>query len=149
MPKIISLEVEQLMERMYRLWNIRPRSEKEITDYLRRLSISTSMVDIVLARLKQLRLLNDEQFAKSWIEARSKKKGMIAIKAELYRKGISKEIIDGVTNIEINQEETAKKLLEKRLPRIRSRKQAYEFLMRRGFEYEIVAQVIEKILKKR
>ena len=157
MPKIT--EIGKLMERMYKLWKIRARSEKEIRDYFRiknqeyrikgKIQASDLIVELVIKKLKQINLLNDLEFAKAWVDARSKKKGMRVIKGELFKKGISKEIIDEVTDIELNQENTAKRLLERRLSRIHSRKQAYEFLLRRGFEYELVKVVVEKLLKKK
>lgn len=151
MPKITSVEpqVEKLIERMYRLWNIRPRSEKEVRDYFKRLSISSFIIDTIVERLKQLKLLSDEEFAKAWVESRSKKRGMQIIKKELFQKGISKEIIEKVINLELakSQEQIAEKLLQKRLHRL-TKKKAYDFLLRRGFEYELVRGIIEKLIKK-
>src|SRR3989338_2417073 len=93
---LFEAEVGKLMERMYGLFNIRQRSEKEIKDYLRNLSfkrkikdseeISVQAIELLVSKLKQKRLLNDKEFATSWFEARSKKKGLQAIKAELYKK---------------------------------------------------------------
>lgn len=164
---LFEAEVGKLIERIYGLFNIRQRSEKEVKDYLRNLSfkrkvkdqeeISIQSIDLVIEKLKQKRLLNDEEFAKSWVEVRSKKKGITAIKAELYKKGISKEIIDRVVSLQssdIRQEEVAGRLLEKRwsrlhsLPPLERKRKAYEFLLRRGFEYELVKQIVEKLTKK-
>jgi len=160
-------EIGKLMERMYGLFNIRQRSEEEVRRYLRNLSfkrkikdkeeISDTVTESLVNRLKQKRLLNDEQFAKSWVEARSKKKGKIALKAELIQKGINREIIDevmsgGVTNE--SQGQVAEKLLNKKMARWKNllplefRKKAYEFLLRRGFEYEVVREIVENLTKK-
>src|SRR3989344_6578831 len=160
-------EIGKLMERMYGLFNIRQRSEEEVRRYLRNLSfkrkikdkeeISDTVTESLVNRLKQKRLLNDEQFAKSWVEARSKKKGKIALKAELIQKGINREIIDevmsgGVTNE--RQGQVAEKLLNKKMARWKNllplefRKKAYEFLLRRGFEYEVVREIVENLTKK-
>lgn len=161
-------EVGKLMERMYRLFDIRQRSEKEVRDYLRNLSfkrkvkdkeeISDIAIESLIIKLKQKRLISDKEFAKAWVEARrrSKKKGKIALKTELYQKGIDREIIDEVLGNSAPEQEIglAKQALEKKwriwssLPYLEKKKKAYEFLMRRGFEYEIVKQTIEKMLKK-
>ena len=121
-------EVGKLMERMYRLFNIRSRSEKEVRDYLKNLSfkrkvkgqeeISDFISSAVVERLKQLRLINDLQFAREWIEARKKKKGIRVIIQELYKKGIDKETIKEVISNQspdTTEEQTAKKLLEKKM----------------------------------
>lgn len=163
-------EVGKLMKRMYALWNIRPRSEKEVRDYFRiknyelrikgKEPISNLAIDLVIKKLKQKELLNDEEFAKAWVESRrkTKKKGKIALKQELFQKGINREIIDrvmGNTGYEISEEETARQSFEKKiklwqpLPFLKKKKKMYEFLLRRGFEFEVVKSVVEKILQKR
>lgn len=160
-------EVGKLMERMYRLFNIRQRSEKEVIDYLKNLSfkrkakeqegISAFIVDTIVSTLKESRLINDEQFAQSWVDARKKKKGPRVIKQELFQKGIDKEIIEGVISsqaADYDGQIVAEQLLEKKmrvwknLPKMELKKKAYDFLLRRGFEYEIVKDIIEKIMKK-
>lgn len=165
---LFEVEVGKLMERMYGLFNIRQRSEKEIRDYLKNLSfkrkvknqeeIFDAAIELLINKLKQKKLLDDEEFAKAWIEARrrSKKKGKIALKQELYQKGIDKNLIDKMLEKTTSESETqlAEQALIKRWPRwenlvlVEKKKKAYEFLMRRGFEYEIVREVIEKVLKK-
>ena len=103
---LFGTEVGELMERMYGLFSVRQRSEKEVLEYLRNLNfkrkiaekeeLSQMVVDRLIERLKEKDLLNDERFANEWIHARrsSKLKGVNAIKAELYQKGIDREIID-------------------------------------------------------
>lgn len=159
-------EVGKLMERMFRLFNIRQRSEKEVRDYLRELNfkrkikdqeeISEKAMDFLIARLKQKGMINDLEFAKSWIEARrkSKQKGIRAIKLELFQKGIDKEIIEGLLNNPSDEEGLARTALEKKmrswknLENLEIRKKAIDFLLRHGFDYTIVKSVIEKELKK-
>ncbi|QQG43618.1 MAG: RecX family transcriptional regulator [Candidatus Daviesbacteria bacterium] len=163
-------EVGKLMERMYRLFSIRQRSEKEVRDYLKNLSfkrrlkeqeeISSFIVDTIVARLKQLKFINDEEFAKAWVSARrkSKQKGVRVLKQELFQKGINKEIIEEVINdtgYVISEAELAKQALEKRmkiwknLPTLEFKKKAYEFLTRRGFEFSVIKEVVENVLQKR
>ncbi len=165
-------EVGKLMERMYRLFNLRQRSEQEVRRYLKNLSfkrkiidqeeISMSAVELLINKLKQKGLLNDEQFALAWVESRRKKKGLRVLKQELFQKGIDREIIEEVISEQrahaesgegYSEEQVAEQLLErkmrvwKNLSKLEFRKKAYEFLLRRGFEYEIVKSVVEKISK--
>lgn len=163
---LFEAEVGKLMERMYRLWNVRPRSEKEVREYLRNLSfrrkvkgsdeISDRAIDLLVSKLKQKRLLSDEEFAKAWVEGRrrSKKKGKVALKQELFQKGIDKEIIEGVLDqiTDETEQELAKQALEKKMKSWKNlehqefKKKAFEFLMRKGFEYDVVKEVIEKAI---
>ena len=163
---LFEAEVGKLMERMYRLFSVRARSEKEVRDYLNRLSyqrkakdkeeISQLAVDFLVERLKQKGMLNDIQFAQNWVSARVKKKGRVAIKIELIKKGVNREVINESLG-QIREEDEiklAQQTLEKKLknwtnlPQMEFRKKAYAFLMRRGFDYEIVKSVVENILKK-
>lgn len=167
---LFETEVGKLMERMYRLFNLRLRSEKEVRDYLRNLSfkrkvkgqeeISETALELLINKLKQKGLLSDEQFAKAWVQSRrrTKKKGKIALKAELYQKGINRDLIEEVLEEEstpesekqLAQQALVKKMkVWKSLPLLEFRKKSYEFLLRRGFEYEVVWEVIENYLKKR
>lgn len=160
-------EIGKLMERMYGLVAIRSRSEKEIRDYLRELSfkrklknqeeISKITIEYLIERLKQKGLINDLEFARTWIESRrrSKNKGTIALKSELMQKGINREIIDQVFEEEVVDEEAlAEKAIVKKLagfqklPPVEFKKKFFEFLLRRGFDYSTVKQVFEKLSKK-
>lgn len=159
MEKILfEAEVGKLMEKMYRLWSIRPRSEKEVRNYFRlkfKEEISQLAIDALVENLKKKGMLNDLEFAKAWVEARrrSRQKGIRAIKAELFQKGINKEIIEEVVRQQatgISEEDLAKQALEKKLKVWKNldpqkfKQKAYEFLMRKGFDYEVVKKVIDK-----
>lgn len=167
---LLKAEVGKLMERMYGLFSIRQRSEKEVRDYLKNLSfkrkikdqdeISGSVIDLLVERLKQKGMLNDTEFAKSWIEARrrSKQKGKIALKMELFQKGIDRETVEELLAEQVtgeNEEILAAKALEKKMRLWQNllpqefKQKATEFLMRRGFEYEVVRPVVEKLGKNR
>ena len=165
---LFEAEVGKLMERMYRIFSLRQRSEKEIRDYLRTLSfkrklkgqeeISNLAIDSLIDKLKKKEIISDEKFARAWVEARrkSKHKGERAIRQELLQKGINKEIIDLIfkDNTDYKEEELAQLTLERKikiwksLPSLEFKKKAYDFLFRRGFDYNIIRSVVEKILKK-
>lgn len=166
---LFEAEVGKLMERIYQLFSVRARSEKEVRDYLRNLSfkrkikskeiISDTVADFLIEKLKRKGFINDLEFAKAWTEARrrSKQKGIRAIKLELFQKGIDKEIIEEVTRVESlesSEEELAKQALKKKMRTWKNldpqklRQKAIEFLLRKGFEYEVVKEAIEKIIKK-
>ena len=116
-------------------------------------------IELLIEKLKQKGLINDLEFAKSWVMARrkSKQKGIKALKAELFQKGIAREIVEEVVSGQgtgDSEEELAKIALEKKmrvwqnLPPMKLKKKAYEFLMRRGFEYEVVRSIVEKVIGK-
>lgn len=162
-------EVGKLMGRMYGLFSIRARSEKEVRDYLKNLSfkrklkeqdeISEASIDLIMERLKQKGMLNDLEFAKAWVEGRrrSKQKGINALKSELYQKGIDREIIEEVVRLQVtgySEEELAKLALEKKLKSwqtyayLDKKKKALDYLMRKGFDYGLSKDVVEKMVGK-
>ncbi|MDO8619331.1 MAG: RecX family transcriptional regulator [Candidatus Daviesbacteria bacterium] len=164
---IFESEVGKLMERMYRLFSVRARSEKEVRNYLRQLSykrktkgqeeISDLAADMLINNLKNKSMVNDLEFARSWVESRrkSKQKGINSLKMELIQKGINREIIEEalIRSEEGGEEKLAVQALEKKiriwknLPKAEFKKKAYDFLMRRGFQWEVVKTVVEKCLK--
>ncbi len=166
---LFEAEVGKLMERMYRWFSIRQHSEKEVREYFRIKNLesrikgkeerSQATVDVLVEILKKKGMVNDLEFAKAWTEARrkSKQKGIKAIKAELFQKGIDREIIEEVVRVQgtgYSEEELAKQALEKKmkswknLPSLEFKKKAYEYLMRKGFEYDVVKEIIENFTKK-
>jgi regulatory protein len=166
---IFETEIGKLMERMYGLFGRRQRTEKEVRDYLRNLSfkrtlkdqeaISPFVVDKVIARLYEKRLLDDRLFAEEWVRARqlSKKKGQIAIKQELMQKGVAKEVIDEVMEVQTSPENeyslaqealVKKERLFKGLEGNELKQKTLQFLLRRGFSYETAKDVVEEFVKK-
>lgn len=163
---LFEAEVGKLMERMYRWFSIRQHSEKEVRDYFRTKNLESKVkgkeliselaVDILVENLKKKGMVNDLEFAKAWVVARrrSKQKGIKAIKLELFQKGIDKEIIEEVLRESFDfaqgEEELAKQALEKKMKHWKNlgpqdlKRKAFEFLMRKGFEYEVVKAVIGK-----
>jgi regulatory protein len=166
---LFETEIGKLMERMYGLFGRRQRTEKEVRDYLRNVSfkriikdqeaLSPVVIDKVIERLFEKRLLDDRLFAQEWVRARqlSKKKGQIAITQELMQKGVSKEVIDEVMDEQTSPENeyslaqealTKKERLFKGLEEMAYKQKALQFLIRRGFSYEIAKDVVEEFVKK-
>lgn len=165
---LFEAEVGKLTEKMYRWFSIRQHSEKEVRDYFRiknhesrikgKEQISKLAIDTLVETLKKKGMVDDLEFAKSWVEARrrSKQKGVRAIRLELFQKGIDKEIIEEVARVErleSSEEELAKQALEKKMNHWKNldsqklRQKAIEFLLRKGFEYDVVKEVVEKAAK--
>ncbi len=62
---------EEAYQRALRALDTRPRSAAEIRKKLLEHDIPEDLAEGVIERLKENRLLNDEQFAQAWIENRS------------------------------------------------------------------------------
>jgi len=151
-------EFQKILEKVLRFLSYRPRSQKEILGFLVKKQTGEETEKMVMGKLKDLGMVNDLEFAKWWVEQRKtfRPTGKRLLVTELQQKGISKEIIEQVLAERDYPEEleTASQLVEKRkrkwenLPPDKLKKKAFEFLMQRGFDYEVVKEVVAKLGKK-
>ncbi len=151
-------EFQKLLDKALRFLSYRPRSEKEILDFLVRKQAGEETSKMVMARLKELDMVDDKAFADWWLEQRKtfRPKGKILLKLELGRKGISKGITEQLLEDQGNEDElkVARKLLEKKagrwqnLPSLEFKKKTGDFLLRRGFTWETVNEAVAKFFKK-
>jgi len=150
-------DFEKILNKVYRFLSLRPRSEKEVADYLKKRKIFSPDFEKILKTLKRQKLINDLEFAKWWIEQREtfKPKGKIALRSELKQKGIPEEIIEKAL-IHINEKSLAKKALAKKIEVYRSfhpeefLRKISQFLSYRGFSWQTIEKIIleEKVAKK-
>lgn len=142
------------LDKAYRFLSFRARSEREMREKLLE-KFNQEIVEEVIARLKEINYLNDQDFACMWVRSRSSARGKKMLRIELLKKGIEKDIIDKVLEVVDDQSEleTALKLVKsKEKYRTLTKNEAYKkvasFLMRRGYSYEIVKKVIEEVYSK-
>lgn len=144
-------EFQKTYDKLLRFAMVRPRSEKEITDYFRRKKVHESMHEEMLKKLKHLDLLNNLEFAKWWIDQRIqfKSKSKRIIIQELRMKGISQnDIDDAFGETVIDEEKMARDLIEKRAykwkglePRV-ARQKMSQYLAGKGFGWDVIATVM-------
>lgn len=129
----------------------RARSEKEVVDKLSSKGYDKSIIDKVIDFLKEYDYVNDKKFADSYVRDKNRFKpvGRKKLAYELKQKGISNEIIDHVLdNTDLNELDSALRLIRKKAPNstldIKEKQKIYQFLSRRGFDYYIIKQALEK-----
>jgi len=100
------------------------------------------IIQDVMARLIDLKYINDEQFVKDYITDRLnfKPRGLKLMKQELYAKGIDEKAFDKcVDNIDVDEVSMAVRLLEKKgasfdkLSATQKKQKAFTFLYSKGF----------------
>lgn len=91
-------EIGNAHDKALNFLDLRRRSTKEIRDYLWRKEFEPHVIQAVIGRLTKAGLLDDEEFARAWIRDRLllKPKSKRALSAELFAKGIPREISDRV-----------------------------------------------------
>lgn len=137
---------------------MRPHSAREVRDYLwgktrpsrvrrkdgavyERPGVAPEQADRVFDRLLEKGYIDDERFARFWIENRHLRKGASRRKLvqELRAKGVESSII------EANLEESTRtdtselrKMIEKKASRYADRQKLMQYLVRQGFSYDDV-----------
>jgi regulatory protein len=130
----------------------RPRSEREIRDRLRRGGFSPDIIGTVMARLKELGLVDDVAFARFWRESRDSRRpsSRWLLRQELRRKGINSEIIDEIVQ-NVDEESGACETASKKARSLGTcdegtfHRRLESFLRRRGYGYELTRRVVERL----
>jgi regulatory protein len=131
---------------------MRPHSGREVRDYLYRKTLSTrdkkgerregyspALTERVFERLVEKGYINDEKFARWWVENRNMTKGssMRKLTAELRAKGITNDIVEQAVNeaARTDEDELAKVITKKRA-RYADNQKFMQYLARQGFNYD-------------
>ena len=139
-------EFGKLYQRALEWALVRPRSEKEVRDYLYKKvferKLDKSYIDLIVARLKEKKYLDDTVFAKYYVENRFVKKGISRrrLSLELIKKGVAKEIIAEVLDGR-NDEEEILKMIAKKRARYDDEK-LINYLCRQGFSFELARNLV-------
>lgn len=135
--------------------SFRQRSRTEIERHLLKKEIDPDHIEIVLNRLDKESLLNDLEFAKSFVQERmrQKKKGPRIVISELFERGISKENIDEAIQLmtfndqyDIALESAEKRARKPKKESVQKQKeQIRTVLMRNGFDNDVISEVMQNI----
>jgi regulatory protein len=157
--KIASLKAEDERETVYQkalhFLSYRPRSSAEVRQNLTNRDISETLVDETIQRLQQTGLVNDEAFARAWVDNRNEfhPRSKSALRMELRRKGLSDEIVRSVLDERVDEEALAFEAARKYARRLTGlewpefRQKLGGFLVRRGFSYTTLSPVVSEVWK--
>lgn len=161
--EIVNIEQEDEKERafsyiLYQL-GFGAKTEKELIRKMNTQNYSQDSQDFALNKAKEYRYVNDEEYCENFIEQHKNLSGWGEQKiiSNLLTKGISKELIktkieefypyDEIFN---NAYKCAIKKYEilknKEMDKYKLKQKLYMFLSGRGYNYEIISEVLEKIL---
>jgi regulatory protein len=147
---------ERLVNAAIRFVSFRPRSEKELRDFLTKKLTKWKvagdvLLDKVVARMGELGYVDDEKFAEWWVDQRTafKPKGNRLIKMELKAKGVPEAVIASVlaprgseSLLAAARKAVARKLpVWAKLPVLERKKKIYDYLGRRGFDSDTISRV--------
>ncbi len=125
----------------------RARSEWELRDYLKRKEYEPEIINQIISRLKNMKYIDDYNFAKSWVDNRrllkatSKRK----LSQELKQKRVEQSVIDKVlAEDETDEKSVIKDLIAKKRTQSRYKddQKLIAYLLRQGFSYSDVKDAI-------
>jgi regulatory protein len=96
-----------------------PRTRAQLADALRRKGVADEVAEQVLGRYTEVGLIDDEAFARAWVQSRHAGRGLgrRALAAELRQRGVADDTVkEAVEELAPEQEETAaRELVAKRM----------------------------------
>jgi len=145
---------EKAKQKAFRFLAVRARSEKELSTKLKEKGYDESVVRDVTARLRELKYLDDESFARGWARnlAVNKLWGNIRIEASLREKGIPRELIERVikgVREELSEEEALRALLKKKegahssKMNVKEKGRLTRSLMGKGFPLDLIIDTVK------
>lgn len=145
--------VEVAYLRALNLLSYRARSRAEIEKRLIEKGFTSEDVEVVLERLVQYGFVNDQRFAAEWVENRStfRPRGRRLLTMELRQKGVDEEQIDAALQTASEESQLAYQAAVKYVRRINGadwqqfRQKLGGFLGRRGFSYNVIAEITRRV----
>lgn len=160
--ELVEFETESAFGKLYgralQYCMMRLHSAQEIRDYLWRKTrdiktkdggvrkgVSQAIADRVFDRLQQKGYVNDELFARHWVEQRHVVKGASRRKLsnELRAKGVEQTVIDRLLlESSRNDGDELKKMIEKKRRRYTDEQKLMQYLARQGFSFDDIKQAL-------
>ena len=141
------------MEKAVALLAMRPRTQQEIADALRKNAYPVRIIARVMARLDEAGYINDTNFAEQWAASRTGKgMGARRIRMELRRKGVDGDAIDEALS-SIDEDEMLSGALKaarkaasgKDISDPKDRQKVLAALARRGYGYSEAKQALDML----
>jgi regulatory protein len=145
-----SLEVA--IQKALHYLDYRPRSSAEVCSNLEKNGFSDEVIAAVIDRLEHNGLINDGQFAQTWVDNRSefRPRGRRLLSLELRQKGLNEEAIQAALN-NLDEDELAYRAAHKQARKLQGlskpdfQRRLAGYLARRGFGYDVIKPVLERV----
>lgn len=147
--------VSRAKNRALRLLTRRDMTRKEIIQKLRQTGYNDYIIDKIILFLEEYNFINDNEYAKKYINYNQNRKSVKQISVELMKKGITKDIVNEyIENTDICEEDNAYNLLYKKYKNIDSidnkiKRRMIGYLMRKGYNYSLINKVISQFIRRK
>ena len=152
---LLSEEKKRAKERALNFLAYRDRSEKEMVAKLKEVGYDQPIIDWVMSELKRINLIDDEKFARIYSQSKmiTHPVGEFMLRRELKHKGIADDQIEQTVD-KVYQEKDQyalakelacqRKIRFKNVDELKAKKRVSDFLLRRGFSWDVVSEVLEQ-----
>ncbi len=140
-------------DKAVRFLSYRERSKKELLDKLKSYDdFPDDVITRVIDLMEKYGYIDDFKFATLYIKEKTNLNycGRLRINSELKQKGVENKYIENAYAIlDIDEIDVARKAVQKKykngLPSDqKEKKRAYNFLLRKGFDYEVINEIFEE-----
>ena len=127
------------------------KTEKELRDYLKKKGFPKFAIDYTIEKLIDYKYINDDEYVKSYISAKSESKGKKALLFELRKKGVADSVI--LQNLEEmdDQNEVIEKLAWKfaktKISDPKLREKLIRHLGGKGFAMDEIMPVVRSVME--
>jgi regulatory protein len=130
---------------------IRPRSIREVRDYLWRKKADPEMAEKIIEKLLSRNYLGDAAFARSWVRARQLTKPVSKrrLTAELIQKGVANDLIQQALGGDdpddaYDEAEALRSIITKKRKQARyqDEQKLMQYLARQGFSYDLIKSTL-------
>jgi regulatory protein len=140
--------VEGAYSRALNYLSYRPRSKAEVVAYLQGRDVPEQQIESVIERLERVGLLDDEAFARFWVENRERfrPRGIRALRYELRNKGLDERVIEEAL-ASVDASASAYRAAGKKARQLRHadqqtfQRKVMDYLARRGFDYGVAREI--------
>lgn len=145
-------QLEEARDKALSFLAVRPRSEREIRQRLAGKKYPEEIINQVIARLGDVKLVDDRDFAKFWVETREgfKPRSKRALQYELRQKGVGAEEITRAIR-KVDDSDSAYRAAHSKALRYQDldikefREKLTGFLARRGFDYTVTRNAVNRL----
>ena len=150
------LKNRDMEERTYQyalnLISRRQRSERELRERFQRRNTTQKIRDAVIRRLREKGLVDDDVFARAWVENRQifRPRSAWAIQQELRQKGVPDRAIHAALD-DFDDDDAAYRAASKAAGRYSNlswelfRRRLSGYLRRRGFKYSTISPIVKRV----
>ena len=149
-------EIAKAFNKALSFLSFQMRSEHEVRQKLLQAEYGAAVVEEAIRKLERLGFLNDESYSRALVETRKRtaKKGPAAIRQDLMKKGIDKNLQNEVlgTFSHSEQVEIASELAAKQVRAsagktpMQIKQKTQDLLLRKGYSYSVVNEVLGQLL---